>query len=947
MQVRLLGPVDVTLNGEPCPVNGPRRKAVLAALALHDGQVVSVGRLVDVVWGEAAPATAANTLQRHISYLRDVFGSRKAILTRPPGYLLNLGGDGSDAQAAERLLRQGKQAPDPVQAARHLREALALWRGRPLADVTGSAWLEEQSQRLDLLAGEVRRALFDARLAAGEDAGLVPALERILAEDPLDEQVYGQLMLALYRCGRQADALAVFGRLRAVLAEQLGIDPGPILRDLQTAILRQDDTLTIPAASAASLSSPPSLTSRPVRPMPVPAQLPPAVPGFVGRAAELAGLDAILGHAERERSAGSVAVVISAVSGTAGVGKTSLALHWAHRAASLFPDGQLYVNLRGFGPGGQPAGPAEVIRGFLDAFGVPEADIPAGAEAQIALYRSLLAGKRMLVVLDNAGDAGQVRPLLPGSAGCLVLVTSRSDLAGLVAAEGAYPVNLDVLTAAEASDLLARRLGEARVASEPEAVAEIVGRCARLPLALSVAAARAAARPGLPLAATAAELRQANGSLDPFGGTDLATNVRAVFSWSCRALSDGSARLFRLLGLHPGPGISTEAAASLVAVSVPEAQQLLAELTGAHLLAEPSPGRYVCHDLLRAYAAEQARARHGPQVRSAAVRRVLGYYVHAAHAATALVEPNMALVPVESPEPGAVPAAGLATAADGVAWFAAEHAAAVAAVTLAADAGLATPAWQLVLGLTSDLLRRGRWDEHAGACRAALTAVRRAGDVVGEAHVLMAQGMGHSRSGQFREAEPLLQEALRLLETAGGYPCSEAMTHHGLTWIAEHRQRPADMLRHTQAAHALWRAAGNQLMHVATLNDIGYCHALAGDYQEAISYCERALPAVQEMGDASMESNTWHSLGHIYHQLGSYQRAIDCYERSVALSRELADLFNEADTLSRLGEVQHSAGDLGAARRAWAQALRIFEETGHPDAWRIRVKLRAAVPARS
>lgn len=933
VQVRLLGPVDVALNGESRPVNGLRRKAVLATLALHDGQVVSIDRLVDVVWGESAPPTAANTLQSHISYLRGVLGSRAAILARPPGYLLNLGGDGTDAGAAERLLRQGRQTADPAQGARQLREALALWRGRPLADVTGSDWLEEQSQRLELLADDVRRALFEARLAAGEHAELVPGLERMAAGDPLDEQVHGQLMLALYRCGRQADALTVFRRLRAVLAEQLGVDPSPMLRDLQTAILRQDQALAARARPLSSLAA---------RPVPVPAQLPPAVPGFAGRGAELARLDAVLAQAERERSAGSVAVVISAVSGTAGVGKTSLAVHWAHRVAPRFPDGQLYVNLRGFDPSGRPVEPAEAVRGFLDALGAPEAGIPDGAQAQAALYRSLVAGKRVLVVLDNARDASQVRPLLPGSPGCLVLVTSRSDLAGLVAAEGAYPVGLDLLTTAEASDLLARRLGEARVAGEPEATGEIIDRCARLPLALSIAAARAAARPGFPLTAIAAELRDADATLDPFGGTDLATDVRAVFSWSCQALTGGAARLFRLLGLHPGPGIGAEAAASLAATGVSGARALLAELTGAHLLTEPSPGRYTCHDLLRAYAREQVQAQDSPQARGAAVRRVLEYFLHASHAATALVEPNMAMVPLESPGPGVAAVTGLATAGDGVAWFTAEHAALAAAVQLAADAGLAAHAWQLVLGLTSDLLRRGRWDEHAAACHAALAAVRRAGDTAGEAHVLMALGMGYSRSGRFREAEPLFHQALQLLETAGGYLCSQAMAHHGLTWLAEHRQRPADMLRHTQAAYALWRAAGNQLMHVATLNDIGYCHALAGDYQQAISYCERALPAVQELGDVSMESNTWHSLGHIYHQLGSHQRAIACYERSAAMSRDLADLFNEADTLSRLGEVHHSAGDLRAARRAWTQALRIFEETGHPEAWRIRARLRAA-----
>ena len=594
MLIRLLGPVDVLADDGPREVRGLRRKAVLAALALHGGEVVSTGRLAEVVWGEDAPPTVVNTLQTHVSYLRTVLGSKTAIRARRPGYLLDLGGDSSDAQVAERLLREGTSSADPAQGVRHLRAARALWHGQSLADVTGVAWLEEQAVRLDLLCLQVRRALAEARLAAGEHADLVPELEEMVAESPLDEQVYGQLMLALYRCGRQADALAVFGRLRAVLAEQLGIDPSPVMRNLQTAILRQDEALTVPARSLTALAA---------RPVPVPAQLPPAVPGFAGRAAELASLDAVLARAERERCAGSAAVVIPAVSGTAGVGKTALAVQWAHRVAARFPDGQLYVNLRGFGPGSQPAEPAEVVRGFLAGMGVAPDQIPDGAPAQTALYRSLLAGKRVLVVLDNARDAGQVRPLLPGSPGCLAIVTSRSDLAGLVAAEGAYPVSLDLLPSAEAGELLAHRLGEARVASEPAAVSEIIERCARLPLALAIAAARAASRPGFPLAAIAAGLRGAAATLDPFGGADPATDVRAVFSWSCCLLSADAARLFVLLGLHPGPDISVPAAASLAAVPSARAGALLAELAAAHLLSEHRPGRYTAHDLLRAYAA--------------------------------------------------------------------------------------------------------------------------------------------------------------------------------------------------------------------------------------------------------------------------------------------------------------------------------------------------------
>jgi DNA-binding SARP family transcriptional activator len=496
--IRLLGPVDVLADDGPRQVRGLRRKAVLATLALHGGEVVSAGRLAEMVWGKEAPPTAVNTLQAHVSYLRTVLGSKTAIRARAPGYLLDLGGDPSDAHVAERLLQKGTSSADPAQGVRHLRAALALWRGQPLADVTGQAWLEEQAVRLDLLHLQVRRALAEVRLAAGEHAALVPELEDMAAESPLDEQVHGQLMLALYRCGRQADALAVFRRLRAMLAQQLGIDPSPMLRDLQTAILRQDEVLAVPARSPAYLAA---------RPVPVPAQLPSAVPGFAGRAAELASLDAALAQAEREHLAGAAAVVISTVSGTAGVGKTALAVQWAHQVATRFPDGQLYVNLNGFGPGGQPVEPGEAVRGFLAGLGVAPAEIPGGAPAQAALYRSLLAGKRVLVVLDNARDAEQVRPLLPGSPGCLAIVTSRSDLAGLVAAEGAYPVSLDLLPPAEAGELLARRLGEARVASEQAAVSEIIERCARLPLALAIAAARMASDPDAPLARLAAELR--------------------------------------------------------------------------------------------------------------------------------------------------------------------------------------------------------------------------------------------------------------------------------------------------------------------------------------------------------------------------------------------------------------------------------------------------------
>jgi DNA-binding SARP family transcriptional activator len=946
VQVRLLGPVEVALDGGLRPVNGLRRKTILAALALHEGQVVSTDRLVDVVWGESAPATVVSSLQSHLSYLRGVLGSRDAILARPPGYLLNLGGDGTDVQAAERLLRQGRQAADPAQGARDLRAALALWHGRPLADVAGSAWLEQQSERLELLRDQVRRALAEARLATGEHAGLVPELERMAAGSPLDEQVHRQLMLALYRCGKQADALAVYRRLRRTLAEELGIEPGQALRDLETAILRQDQALAAPTlAVTVPLSSPavampadsPVLQAPPA--VLAPAQLPPALPTFAGRKAELASLDALLPHAA---GTGPGTVVISAVSGTAGVGKTTLAVQWAHRIAGRFPDGQLYVNLRGFGPDKTRVDPAGPMRGFLDALGAPAARIPPDPAGQTALYRSLLKGRRVLVVLDNVRDAAQARPLLPASPGCLAIVTSRDQLIGLAAAEGAAPLTLDLPTAAEAHELLERRLGEARLASDPDAADDIIQRCARLPLALAVVAARAAARPSFPLADIAAELREANAILDPLEGDELASDVRAVFSWSYQALPADAARLFRLLGLQSGPDIAIVAAASLAAIAPQQARPLLAKLARAHLVTEYAPGRYGLHDLLRAYAAELAHAHDSPEARHAAVGRLLDHYLHTAHHAAMLTEPYYDPLALAPAEPGAV-VDPLTTAADAQGWFDAEHGPLLAAVQLATGAGFGARAWQLVWSLSDFLLRGGLWHEQARMCEAGLEAARRAGDVTGQAHCLHRLAAGYTRSGRLHDAGPLLEQALRLFETTGDQ-FGQAYVHGMLGLLANRQQHTAAGLGHFTRTLALYRAV-NHPAQAMVLNDIGYTHALLGNYPQALAFCQQALAVVRELGASNWENAVWDSLGYVHHQLGDYQRAIACYQGSLDLSRELADPWNEAATLDHLGDTYHSLGDIGAAHRAWMQALRIFGEIDHPSADPLRAKLDSTAPA--
>jgi DNA-binding SARP family transcriptional activator/tetratricopeptide (TPR) repeat protein len=931
MRVRLLGSVDVVVDGAPRLIQGVRRKALLATLALHDGEVVGTDRLAHVIWGEMASPGSASTLQSHMSFLRGVLGSRTAILARPPGYVLELGGGDTDVREAERLLRAGTRSPNPSEGIDDLEAALALWRGPPLADVHGMPWLEEQAQRLEVLLGHVKRALFEARLAAGEHIRLVPDLVAMAAEQPLDEQVCGQLMLALYRSGRQAEALAAYQRMRRSLGD-LGIDPGAELRDLQTAILRQDPALEPLAMPMVSLA--PVVVRTPV--LPVPAQLPSAVGGFAGRAAELARLDELLRRALGARGR-PAAVVIAAVSGMAGVGKTALAVHWAHRVAGRFPDGQLYVNLRGFDPGGAAVEPGEAVRGFLDALGVPAARIPDGLDAQATLYRSLLRNKRVLVVLDNARDGGQVRPLLPGSPGSLAVVTSRRDLADLVAAEGAYPLALDVLADAEAGDLLARRLGGSRAAGEPDAIAQIVDRCARLPLALAIAAARAADRPEFPLAVLTAELLAAARALDPFDGGDAATDVRAVFSWSYQALSEPAARLFRLLGVHPGQDVALPAAASLASIEPEQARLLLAELTRAHLIAEHAPGRFALHDLLRAYAAELVDGCESEEARGAALHNVLDHYLQTAHRAAMRLEPYLEPISLDPPRPQ-VTSGAPKTAEAALAWCSAEQAALIAAVGRAAEAGLDTHAWQLAWSLSSFLLRRALWSENAAVQWLALDAARRSGDDAGEAHALTALAFGYARAGRDSDAMPVFRRALRLFEQ-GGSNASQADIHRQLAWLAERQGQPAEMLSHSQRALELYRAADHQAGQAGVLNDLGWCHAMLGEYRQALDYCQRALAALAEVGERSWEDAVWDSLGYIHHQLGNHAEAVTCYRRSVALCRDLADRYNEAVTLDHLGDVQLSAGDAAAARRTWDDALRILAEIGHPDADQIRVKM--------
>ena len=630
-------------------------------------------------------------------------------------------------------------------------------------------------------------------------------------------------------------------------------------------------------------------------------------------------------------------MLITAIGGTAGVGKTALAVHWARQAAGRFPGGQLYVNLRGFGPSADPLPPAEALRAFLDALHVPAAQIPAGLEARQALYRGLLAGQRVLILLDNARDPAQVRPLLPASREALVLVTSRNELTGLVAADGACPLSLDVLTDAEARELIAGRIGADRVAAEPAAADDLVRLCARLPLALAIAAARAAAQPAFPLAALAAELRDARGRLDALSTGEDATDVRAVLSWSYQNLPAPAARMFRLLAMHPGPDITAPAAASLAALPLPRARAQLRELTRCHLLAEPAPGRYAFHDLLRAYAGEQARAEDAPLERQAAVGRSLDHYLHTAHAAAMLLNAHRSPITPLPPRPGTAPER-LDGHAPALAWFSAEHHVLMAVIDQAARDGFDVHAWQLPWTLVDFFNWQGHWPDLAAAQRSALAAAERLGDVAAQADLHRTIGQARFALRSWDDARAHLSLALDLYRDRGDH-AGQARVHIGLGHVLDRLGLYREALGHAREALGLFETAGQRSGQARALNNMGWYHAQLGDYRQALVRSKQALALQHELGDRCGEAHTWDSLGYAHHHLGHFAKAARCYQQAICLYVELGDRHGQAEALDHLGDMRRAAGSPQAAIATWRQALDILDALQHPDAGQIREKL--------
>ena len=798
LHVRLLGPVEVHANARPAPITQPGLRALLALLALSANRVVSEAVLIDGLWRDHDDRPREGNLHAQVYQLRRRLAAMEPdrdsrdsprLITRPPGYQLMLGPAESDLAMFSALTAAGREAAragDAETAAGSLGRALALWRGPALADVADiTDRLAAEAAGLNDQRLAVQADYADAALAAGRHAELASELAVLVAEHPLWERLRGQLMLALYRAGRPGEALACYQEGWRVLKSELGIEPGPELKELQDKILHADPSLAAPRVTRA------------VRALPiVPRQLPAGIRHFVGREPELKQLDDLL---SQDVPGGTV--VITAISGTGGIGKTTLALRWGHQVATQFADGQLYVNLRGYDPGGVPLTPAEAIRGFLDALGVPPTEIPESPDAQSALYRTVLADRRMLILLDNARDPDQVRSLLPASPGCLVIVTSRSELTGLSITDGAVTIPLGLVTRAEAKALLAARLGRERLAAEPDATAQLILLCARLPLALAITAARAAANPAVPLASFAAQMSSEHDRLDAFDIGDATTSVRAVFSWSVSQLSDRAARLFRLLGLHPGPDFTAAAASSLAGLPAAETQRLLAELARASLISEHVPGRYAFHDLLRAYASEQAASTETASERHQAVRRMLDHYLYTARPAGALILVDDLPLPELAPlaDPAVTPEA-VRTTQDAVSWFRAEHQVLIAAATLAEASGADDYAWQIPCTMTQYFRAAGRTRDWASLDHVALLAATRLGDDRALGRVYFSFGTRCRITGAYDDAIGYLGQSMTYFQAIEDL-AAQASVHLALSTLYRSRRELHPEQRRRGCAH--------------------------------------------------------------------------------------------------------------------------------------------------
>ncbi|GIG58353.1 SARP family transcriptional regulator [Longispora fulva] len=894
MEFQVLGSVGVRIEGESLELGKRRMERCLFGLfLLNIGAPVTIDRLTFLLWGEHPPEQSRSTLQVLVSRLRawltahraDEYGVR--LVTRAGGYVLEGDPERVDAHRFRRLCEEGRSASDPVDRLALLRKGLALWHGPPIADVGTEYVRQAVGQALEELYLDSTELRFDAQLELGQHVDLVGELSVLVAEYPFRERFAEQLMLSLYRAGRQKDALAVYDDTRRTLAEHVGLDPRPELADLHRRILRSDPALVDPG--------PPRQTG--------PAQLPQAVPDFTGRRAQIEFLDGLLDNPG--------AVVISTIGGVGGVGKTALAVHWAHQVRDRFPDGQLYLNLHGFSPA-PVTRPIDALARFLRALGVPAEQIPLDVEEASSMYRSQIADKRMLILLDNAHSPEQVRSLLPGGAGNLALITSRSRLGGLVARDGARRLDLEVLDGAESLALFGRILGRGRLDAEREAAADLADACGHLPLALRIAAAHLADDPTRTIADYLAQLRAGDRLTALAVDGDELSSIRATFELSYAALDPATAWAFGLLGLVPGQDFTPEAVAALTGSDVPEARRYLSRLLAAHLVEVAGADRYTLHDLLRLYAREKA----DPAGAQSAMGSLMEWYLCGVDAAARKLYPHNLRLPVAPSDSFA-----FADHVEALAWLDGERGNLVAAVVGGAESGQREAAWRIADALRGYFWIRRHTVDWLAAAQAALAAAEAEGDAKGQATAHQSLGLAFASASRHEQAIAHSTRALALSEHEE-WPEYQAAALGTLGTSANELGRLADAVGYYTQALGINRRIGRETGAAINLTNRGGLNTKLGQLDDALADLLEAMPLAQAAGARFMEAAILGNLGELYHARGELDLAVECHTKCLALAREVGSEESQAEALRGLAEVHRDAGRLD---QAWTDANAALE----------------------
>jgi DNA-binding SARP family transcriptional activator len=923
MWVGVLGPLEVRAGGVRVAIPRGRSAVVLAVLALAAGRPVSPSVLADRVWGERLPQSPAASLQSHMTRLRRVVGP-DPIRTVAAGYLLDIDPDHVDVLRFRRLAAEAARLEDPRKAREMLEEALRLWRGEPLEDS-----VSETLQR-SVVPGLIEEHLvalqrrIDLDLDAGRQDETVAELRGLTGRYPMRESLWHQLISALSGQGRQADALDAYHEVRGLLRDQLGVDPSGGLQDLYHQLLTAGTGARRPAGADAAGRRDAASDAGPDRPVPPRAprdwrarrDLPGDAADFTGRNPELRRL---LAAAPGQDEAAQT-VVISAIDGMAGIGKTALAVHAAHLLADRFPDGQLFIDLHGHTPGRGPVDPAVALDSLLRAIGVPGEDIPDAADDRARYWRGELAGRRVLVLLDNAATAAQVRPLIPGTAGCLAIVTSRRRMTAL---DGARSVSLDTLHPDDALALFTAIVGAGRVAAESGPAQEVLRLCGHLPLAIRICAARLAARPAWTVGYLAARLGDQRQRLAELETAD--RSVAAALSVSYRQLTPGRQRLYRLLGLHPGPDFDAYLAAAVASVGLAEAERELEALVDDHLLQEPAPGRYRFHDLLRDQAQAAAREAEPDTARSDAIGRVLDYYLEVTQEADSRIAPGRGWTRRDPAHPPpAVPS--LTDQAAALSWCQREYANLMSVISYASEHGWHDHAWRLPHGLWYFFLIRSHVPDWIATHHLALTATSHLHDDAARAETLKNLGTAYWQASRHSEAIRHEQEALELFRRIGDRH-GEAATLGNLGTIHLFACRyPQSLEQHGQALDRYRRSADRRGTAI-TLTNIGRAHLQLGHYGPAVEVYDEALAIFRETGDVQSEGGTLSCLGVAYERLGRRPEALEYQQLAVRLMRATGAASTEATALSEIGNIYCRLGEPTVALDYHHQALALIRQT--------------------